>query len=60
VIVLNRSTEPQKLDVRWPGTRWSELERTGLYAVNETSASLPDEILVEPGEIVTLSTITAK
>ena len=59
VIVLNRSTEPQKLDVQWAGRRWTEVERTSLYAENETSASLPAEIVVQPGEIVTLSTFAA-
>jgi hypothetical protein len=60
VIVLNRSTEPQKLDVQWPDRRWTEIERTSLYSENETSASLPAEIIVQPGEILTFSTFAAK
>ena len=59
VIVLNRSTEPQRIDVRWTGRRWTEIERTSLYSENETSASLPTEMIVQPGEIVTLSTFAA-
>ena len=59
VIVLNRSTEPQRIDVRWTGRRWAEIERTSLYSENETSASLPTEMIVQPGEIVTLSTFAA-
>ena len=59
VIVLNRSTEPQRLDVQWSGRKWSEMERTGLYWENQTTTSLPAEIMVQPGEIVTLSTYTA-
>ena len=59
LIVLNRSTEPEKLDVQWAGRRWSEIERTSQYSENETSASLPPEIIVQPGEIVTLSTFAA-
>jgi O-glycosyl hydrolase len=60
VIVLNRSTEPQRLDVQWGGRMWSEIEHTGLYSENETSASLPAEIIVQPGEIVTLSTFAVR
>lgn len=59
VIVLNRSTEPQRLDVQWSGLKWSEIERTGLYLENEITTTLPAEIIVQPGEIVTLSTYTA-
>jgi hypothetical protein len=59
LIVLNRSTEPQRLDVQWGERKWSEMERTGLYSENETSTSLPADIIVQPGEIVTLSTYTA-
>ena len=56
LVVLNRSTEPQRLDVQWPGRRWREMERTGLSAENEVSSSVPDEVVVQPGEILTLST----
>ncbi len=59
LVVLNRSTAPEKLDVQWTGRRWSEIERTSLYSENETSSSVPAEIVVQPGEIVTLSTFTA-
>lgn len=59
LIVMNRSTEPEKLDVQWAGRRWSEIERTSLYSENETSASMPGEIVLQPGEIVTLSTFSA-
>jgi hypothetical protein len=59
LIVLNRSTEPEKLDVQWAGRRWTEIERTSVYSENETSTSLPAEIIVQPGEIVTLSTFSA-
>lgn len=59
VIVLNRSTVPQRLDVQWSGRRWSEMERTSLDSENQTSTILPAEIIVQPGEIVTLSTFAA-
>jgi hypothetical protein len=59
LIVLNRSTEPQKLEVQWTGRRWIEIERTNQYAENEISPSVPNELVVQPGEIVTLSTFAA-
>jgi hypothetical protein len=59
LVVLNRSTEPQRLDVQWAGRRWREMERTGLSAENEVSSSVPDEVVVQPGEILTLSTFAA-
>jgi hypothetical protein len=59
IIVLNRSTEAQILDIQPPGVRWAEIERTSLYAENETSTTVPDTITIQPGEIVTLSTFSA-
>jgi O-glycosyl hydrolase len=59
IIVLNRSTEPLRIDVRWTGRHWTEIERTSLYSENEASASLPPEFIVQPGEIVTLATFAA-
>ena len=54
VIAANRSTTPQTLIVTWPGTRWKELERVSQYAENAPD-TVPDKIVVQPGEIVTLS-----
>jgi len=59
VIVLNRSTEPQTLDIQRTDAHWVEIERTSLYAENETSISVPDAITIQPGEIITLSTFSA-
>jgi O-glycosyl hydrolase len=54
LIVLNRSTEPQRLKVEWPGVRWTAMERTSFYDENaETAAS--GKVVVQPGEIVTLA-----
>jgi O-glycosyl hydrolase len=60
IIVINRSTAPQKLDVQWANHRWTEIERASLYAENEASTSLPAEVIIQPGEILTLSTFAAK
>ena len=54
VIVLNRSTAPQRVSVAWNGVRWTHVERTSFYAENAESAA-GDEIVVQPGEIVTLA-----
>jgi O-glycosyl hydrolase len=56
VIAANRSTAPQTLILHWPGTTWKELERVSQYAENAPE-TVPDKIVVEPGEIVTLSTM---
>jgi O-glycosyl hydrolase len=59
LIILNRSTEPAKLDIRWPGRQWKEIERTSLSSENAVFPGPPAEIIVQPGEIVTLSTFAA-
>jgi len=56
LIATNRSTSPQELTVNWPGTTWRELERVSQYAEN-TPEAVPGTIVIQPGEIVTLSTI---
>jgi hypothetical protein len=56
VVVLNRSDKPQKLDVKWSGVTWRELERTSPYLANAVS-DVPADVIIQPGEIVTLSTI---
>jgi O-glycosyl hydrolase len=58
VIVLNRSTHSQRLHLDWQGTRWSQMERTSFYAENEEK-DLPQEMVIQPGEIVTLSNFRA-
>jgi O-glycosyl hydrolase len=56
LIATNRGTTPQMLTVNWPGTAWNELERVSQYAENAREA-MPAKILIQPGEIVTLSTL---
>jgi len=55
LIVLNRSVMPQRLHVTWNGRRWAQIERTSQTEENAVSTSVPTEIVVQPGEIVTLS-----
>jgi O-glycosyl hydrolase len=58
LIAINRGLAPQTLTVNWPATSWKELERVSQYADNETE-SIPARIVIQPGEIVTLSTMAA-
>jgi O-glycosyl hydrolase len=59
LIVLNRSTSPQRLRADWQGADWTELERTSFYAENEEK-QVSGETTIAPGEIVTLSNFSAK
>ena len=56
MVVLNRSNAPQRLKVNWSGTAWREMERTSPYLENAVS-DVPTDVVVQPGEIVTLSTL---
>ncbi len=59
LIVVNRSATARKLTVQGANHPWAEMERTGLEEENAVSA-VPAEVVVEPGEIVVLSTIRAE
>jgi O-glycosyl hydrolase len=54
MVVVNRGTEAKKLRVDWNGVKWTRMERTSFYSEN-VGAAAPSEIVVAPGEIVTLS-----
>jgi O-glycosyl hydrolase len=58
LIVLNRSTIAQRLRVDWSGVRWTRMERTSFYDEN-TETAVPIEIVVQPGEIMTLADFSA-
>jgi O-glycosyl hydrolase len=55
LVVLNRSTEAQRLRVAWAGERWTQVERTSQTLENADSTVVTSEIEVQPGEILTLS-----
>jgi O-glycosyl hydrolase len=55
LIVLNRSTTTQRLKVEWTGKHWTQIERTSQTLENAASTAIPTELVVQPGEIVTLS-----
>lgn len=54
LIVLNRSTSAQHLQIDWAGAHWTQLERTNFYSENVDNTA-PADIVAAPGEIVTLS-----
>jgi hypothetical protein len=56
LIATNRSTAPQTLKVDWSGTVWREMERVSQYAENK-SEPISKAIVIQPGEIITLSTL---
>ena len=56
LIATNRSNAPQSLTVNWPGTSWNEMERVSQYSENNREP-IPAKIVIQPGEIVTLSTL---
>jgi hypothetical protein len=58
LIVLNRSTEAQRVRVDWHGVHWTRMERTSFYDEN-TETAVQSEIVIAPGEIVTLSDFSA-
>jgi O-glycosyl hydrolase len=56
VILTNRGNTPQSLTVNWPGTTWNEMERVSQYSENSREP-IPAKIVIQPGEIITLSTL---
>jgi O-glycosyl hydrolase len=59
LVMVNRGTAARSVKVAGVTQPWAEMERTGNEQENAVSAA-PAEIVVEPGEIVVLSTIHAE
>ena len=55
LVMLNRAATPRRVTIEGAQHAWAEMERTGLEEENAVSA-VPREIVVQPGEIVVLST----
>jgi len=55
LVMLNRAATPRRVSIAGARHAWVEMERTGLEEENAVSA-VPSEIVVQPGEIVVLST----
>lgn len=62
LVLLNRSTAALQIHIPKTGIAWKQIERTSPYSEN-TSTTVPEKlssILVQPGEIVTLSSFHAE
>ena len=59
LVMVNRAATARKVTVRGASPKWVEMERTGVEEENQVSAA-PEEITVEPGEIVVLSSLKAE
>jgi len=57
-VVMNRSTSPQHLTVNWSGRKWVQIERTSPYLENAISNQVSSDEVIQPGEIVVLSTFS--
>jgi len=62
LVMLNRSVTPQHVSIHWPGRQWQQVERTSPYLDNADStpaAAGAQDVVIQPGEILTLSTVAA-
>lgn len=59
LVLVNRASSPRRVAVAGATHAWREIERTGLEEANAVSA-VPDKLVVQPGEIVVLSTVKAE
>ncbi|MGB6546811.1 MAG: hypothetical protein WBE97_14425 [Candidatus Acidiferrales bacterium] len=62
LVILNRSVTAQHVSINWAGRQWQQIERTNPYLDNADSSADPSharDVVIQPGEIVTLSTIAA-
>ena len=59
LILVNRASTARKITVQGATHPWNEIERTNLQEANAVSA-VPNDLTVQPGEIVVLSTIKAE
>lgn len=59
IIVLHRASTPRRLDMNWPGTHWIETERTSQTEANAATPFKAGELIIAPGEIVTLADFNA-
>jgi len=58
LIVVNRSDAARTLTVQGASHPWAEMERTGLEEINAVTG-VPPTVVIQPGEILVLSTIKA-
>jgi hypothetical protein len=56
LVALNRGSVPRRINVLWPGGRFTEMERTGPCHPNAAEPAAA-EVVVEGGTIVTLTNV---
>ncbi len=59
LVVVNRASTARRLNIEDAAHPWAEMERTGLEEENAVSQA-PHQVVVQPGEIVVLSTLKAQ
>jgi O-glycosyl hydrolase len=57
VILMNRSTVPLNAAIEWAGAKFAWVETASPYFENDVRAAAPGAVLLQPGEIVTLSNV---
>jgi len=57
VILMNRSTVPLKAAIEWAGAKFAWVETASPYFENAVRAAAPGAVLLQPGEIVTVSNV---
>ena len=62
IVLLNRSPNPIRIDVRWPGAKFTEIESVNPYHANQITAvsgkgDQRDAITVGPGTLMTLTNV---
>ena len=58
LVMVNRGTEAAKVNVQGAAKGWAEMEVVGLEEENKVT-SIPADVVIEPGQIVVLSTVKA-
>jgi O-glycosyl hydrolase len=56
-ILINRAPSPQRVHLDWPGAAFTVMEVASPYQANAVIAPVPKAVAIQPGEIVTLSSV---
>jgi O-glycosyl hydrolase len=56
-IILNRSVTPHRVQLHWPGRPLTVVEVTSPYDANRPGQVHPGPLVIQPGEILTLSNV---
>jgi hypothetical protein len=56
-VMINRSLAPMRVSLDWAGARFQWAETASPYSENAVTPAAPGAVLVQPGEIVTLSSV---